>query len=89
MIRLYPDQLGNTKKGEEAREAITKVIADTVTEKDGTDQIRAINSIYFEDRKTPDGVASDLYVSKRTIEKWTHNFIYNVARELGYTGSQK
>lgn len=84
MMKLYPDKLGNSKKSLEAKIAITKMLADTIQKQDGVEKIKAINSIYFEKKKTTDGVAMDLYVSKRTVETWVHDFTYGVAKELGY-----
>lgn len=84
MIREFPNGLGNTEKAEEANEAISTVISRTLDEDDGIERVRAINEIYFQDKKNADGVASELYVSRRKVEKWTHDFVYEVAEELGY-----
>ena len=84
LIRLYPNGLGDSEKGEEARKAITDVVSKTIRTDNGVQKMQAINSIYFNDSKTTSGVSSDLYVSKRTVEQWVHEFVYDVADELGY-----
>lgn len=84
MIRLYPNGLGDSQKAEEAKNAISNTISKTIRTNDGIQKMQAINSIYFTDAKTTSGVSSDLYVSKRTVEKWVHEFVYDVATELGY-----
>lgn len=84
MIRKYPNDLGNTRKAKEAKEAITNTIEETLQDHEGIERMTAINEIYFLERKNADGVANELYVSRRKVEKWTHDFVYGVAKELGY-----
>lgn len=84
LIRLYPDKLGDTPKGKEAEKAISEALVDTMMMDQGKERVKAINSIYFEDRKTAGGVAYDQYVSQRTVEGWIHDFVYMVAKNLNY-----
>lgn len=84
MMRLYPDKLGDTTKGKEAEKAISEALVETLSQENGKEKVKAINSIYFDDRKTIGGVAYTQYVSRRTVEEWIHEFVYLVAKKLNY-----
>ena len=88
LLRMYPNKLDDSKKSIEAKQAITKVLLKTIQQNEGIDKVKAINELYFYDRLTTDGVARELYVSKRKVCTWVHDFVYDVADELGYLSNQ-
>lgn len=89
LIRLYPSKLDDSEKSKEAKKAITKVLLKTIQEDEGIDKIKTISELYFYDRKTAEGVAQELYVSKRKVGSWVHDFVFDVANELGYTDNRQ
>lgn len=84
LLKLYPDELEDTPKGNEAKMAIQQALNRTLHERDGEDKIKAIKMIYFDKIYTIDGTAQKLYVSRRTLDYWKSDFINKVAEEMNY-----
>lgn len=84
LLYNYPNNLENTPKGNEAKEAIYKAIEETLKSKDGEMKVKAIKMLYFDKTYTAEGVAQNLYISRRTLDYWKSDFIELVGRNMNY-----
>lgn len=64
--------------------ALRKTIRETENMQDGPDRIRAVELLYIKKTKTKEGVADELHVSTRTVDRWASAFINRLGHNMGY-----
>lgn len=73
----------NSDIGKIINRAVKTAYRATESLTDGKERIYTINTTIKEQKKSVGGVALDCHVSERVIVKWTSEFVYMVAAEMG------
>lgn len=89
LLKNYPNQLKseNTIQSVLAVRAIDKAISETEELPDGSNRMKFIRTVYFDNCKTIkfEAQADFQGVGVRTAVRWVQDFVEIVANELGYT----
>lgn len=89
MIQAYPAiKKDNSIQAQIFVCAIEKAIKATEEMRDGEARLRAVEMVYIDKSHNIDGAAAELFVSRRTAQRWLSNFCMQVARNAGYTGEK-
>lgn len=89
MIRNYPERLleyDSLKRVERMEtDAVRAAMDKTLEKEDGRERLHLVQRFYWElqGRKTMEGVAMDLYISRATAFRWSAEFLELVAEEFG------
>ena len=82
MIIRYPHlKNSNSKYAVLCRYAVDNAMTKISEKENGPDIIRCIEMILINGTHTAEGASQQLYVSKRTVERWVSNFVRMVAEE--------
>jgi hypothetical protein len=83
-IEHYPHGLDrSTSRGEEDFRAVEKTI-DNRKMTDGEERLKLVKMLCWDRYYTMEAIALKLHISTITAHRWWRNFVYDVAREMGY-----
>ncbi len=84
-IRRYPNKLDDsTFQGRITKEAIAKAIDELTNEDGGNEKIALVNLVYIANTHTLGGASMVLGISERTATRWSQEFVYKVAKNMGF-----
>lgn len=85
IIYQYPERINrSTPKGEEAYRCIRTALAKTENSEDGAERLKLIEMVFFKRTHKVFGAAREIHISESTAKRWISDFVYIVAREMGY-----
>ncbi len=77
-------QVQGKRQKEKFDDAVKAVLARTSGQNDGNERLKMIDLVYIKRRYTVPGAAVQLHISERTAANWNRDFVYAVAKEMGY-----
>ena len=87
-VRRYPDKLKQTGtiQSSIAAFAIEKAITEIKSQPEGAEKLRLIELLYWQKDffYSLDQAADMMFISPRLAQKWNSEFIYTVAKHMGY-----
>lgn len=67
-----------------AASCVQSVVEQTSKHKDGAIRLRVVNETIKKRNRYVSGVAVEFYISERTVNRYTSEFVYAVAEKMGY-----
>ena len=78
------DMPGDTDFTRALSSCIQSVVEQTARREDGALRLRVVNETVKDRNKYVSGVAMEYYISERTVNRYTSEFVYAVAKRMGY-----
>lgn len=90
-LKKYPKglQAEGTVQAELALKCIAAAFEETALQQDGPDKVKLIRAVYVLHSHTIDAAAANVYISRRTAQRWANEFIYLCASKMGFYAPKK